>query len=203
MKTLGALLLASGVALSSAAEHPRITDLTMQAITWSNTEVNVYCGVEMNWDLCSGVWHPFIHWNLWTTSQITRAHFLLDGIDWEAVSEYYGTRLPPAFFRVVTTTNRIEMPTWTNAVTLCNAGPSVVSNIVVGVLVGSQTTQNVAITQLDPGGCSDALSFTQPADWFVDIGSLMQLQATYFTGGISTNEQVVPTVLPFRWEIGK
>ena len=203
MRTLTVLLLLALV-VPAAAQQPVITQFVPDALVWTNGVINQRYGVEMAWDLPSGVWCPFRYWNAKVTGTVMVLDFPLDDdeIDWEAVCGFVGAELPPMFFRIVTSSDTLAYPVWTNRVTFHNVGSAPVTNILAGIVVEPDLTQTQHIHALESGAATN-LSFTQEMSWFVDMTHPLTFRVDYFQTGVYHQVEFHPTVLPFTQNIGE
>ena len=201
MKTLAVVVLLAA-AIPAVAQQPEITQFAPDPLVWTNGVINQRYGVEMAWDLPSGAWCPFVYWNAKVTGTVMVLNFSLHEIDWEAVSDFVGAEMPPVFFRIVTSSDNLAYPVWTNEVTIHNVGSAPVTNILAGIVVEPDLTQTQHVHALQSGAATN-LSFTQAMSWFVNMTHPLTFRVDYFQTGVYHQVEFHPTVLPFTQNIGE
>jgi hypothetical protein len=141
MKVMAASFLAVvTLGCSAMAQQPQITGFSADGmLTWTNAQTNVYCGIEVSWNLnesWQGITAEPPYWNLQPTqivTSVTVADFVQVWPMLQVAFSNLGENAKGMYFRVVSSPTPLVQPLITNGVHLTNASETVLSNVTIGL----------------------------------------------------------------------
>lgn len=138
--TSGILLVILAYTTIMPAQQPQITRFDpVGDFTWTNAETNVYCGVEVSWNL-NYTWLAMgfepATWNVLVTQQVSSAHSSSLTSLWaqvQALGQVLSDPPQGMFFRIVSSPEPLGAQSVTNGLHVVNASTSLISNLTFGL----------------------------------------------------------------------